>query len=442
MNIIYIHSHDTGRYTEPYGFAIPTPNLMELAEQGTVFRQAYCAGPTCSPSRAALLTGLAPHSCGMLGLAHRGFRVHADRHLVRFLNQHGFETALTGIQHEMPVAEMIGYQRILDNQDYDMRKGQEFDSVQFDIRNANLAADYIREEKDIPFFLSFGMYNTHRKFPQIDNHINPDYIQPPWPLYDNRENREDMAAFIGSAKVMDHCVGLIIEALKESGKEDDTFVLFTTDHGIAFPKMKCTLYDTGIGVALIIKYPGNRKSGKVLDALVSQVDIFPTLCDILGLEEPKDLQGLSMVPLLEGRTDKIRKEIFAEINFHAAYEPVRCIRTENYKLIRFFDSHNENILSNCDDGQGKSFLVEHGYSEETREREMLFDLYLDPVERVNRINDSRYRQVYHDLSKRLDGWMKETKDPLFLSRLSFPKEAMINRRNCYSPGEDSYESLC
>ena len=72
-NILYIHSHDTGRYLQPYGHAIPTPNLQRLAEQGILFRRAYCAAPTCSPSRAALLTGQSPHSAGMLGLANRGF---------------------------------------------------------------------------------------------------------------------------------------------------------------------------------------------------------------------------------------------------------------------------------------------------------------------------------------------------------------------------------
>lgn len=439
MNIIYMHTHDTGRYIEPYGFSVPTPNLMKLAKEGTVFRQAYCAGPTCSPSRAALLTGMMPHSCGMLGLAHRGFQVDVDKHMVRFLNNHGFETALTGIQHETPAAEMIGYQRILDDQNYDMRKGQDFDSVQFDVRNAGLAADFIKERHTNPFFLSFGMYQTHRKFPKTD--INADYVQPPWPLYDNKENREDMAAFIGSARVMDCCVGIVMKALKESGKERDTLILFTTDHGIAFPKMKCTLYDSGIGVAMIIKYAGNRKNGKALDALVSQLDIFPTVCDILKTKMPEELQGVSMVPLLEGDTDRVREEIFAEINFHAAYEPARCIRTGRYKLIRFLDCYNGIVPSNCDDGQGKHFLMEHGYAHEIREREMLFDLYLDPVERVNRINDSRYSQVYHNLSVRLDTWMKDTNDPLYLPRLSFPQGAIVNRRSCYSPGEDCFESF-
>ena len=99
-NILYIHSHDTGRYLQPYGHAIPTPNLQRLAERGVLFRRAYCAAPTCSPSRAALLTGQSPHSAGMLGLANRGFRLRDfNQHIIHTLKPSGYNSALAGIQH-------------------------------------------------------------------------------------------------------------------------------------------------------------------------------------------------------------------------------------------------------------------------------------------------------------------------------------------------------
>ncbi|HAU38383.1 MAG TPA: sulfatase, partial [Phycisphaerales bacterium] len=86
----YIHSHDTGRYIQPYGYAVPTPRMQRLAEQGMIFRQAFCAGPTCSPSRAGLLTGQSPHSCGLIGLTHRGFSLtDPSRHLAAFLGRNG-----------------------------------------------------------------------------------------------------------------------------------------------------------------------------------------------------------------------------------------------------------------------------------------------------------------------------------------------------------------
>ena len=96
-NILYIHSHDTGRYVQPYGYAVATPNIQKLAEGGVVFRQAFSAAPTCSPSRAALLTGQSAHSSGMLGLAHRGFALKdMNQHLVNTLRAAGCTSTLIG----------------------------------------------------------------------------------------------------------------------------------------------------------------------------------------------------------------------------------------------------------------------------------------------------------------------------------------------------------
>ncbi len=99
-NVLYLHSHDTGRYLQPYGHACQTPNLQRLAEAGVLFRNAFSAAPTCSPSRAALLTGQSPHSAGMLGLAHRGFRLRdPSQHIAHVLTNHGFASTLVGMQH-------------------------------------------------------------------------------------------------------------------------------------------------------------------------------------------------------------------------------------------------------------------------------------------------------------------------------------------------------
>src|SRR5690606_22922687 len=117
-------------------------------------------------------------------------------------------------------------------------------------------------------------------------------------------------------------VGIILDALSAAGLDDKTIVLFTTDHGVAFPHCKCTLYDTGIGVATILRYPGNPMAGRATDALVSQLDLYPTFCDLLGFEKPQWLQGVSLAPLLEGKVDQVRSEIFAEVSYHAAYQPL------------------------------------------------------------------------------------------------------------------------
>lgn len=433
MNILYLHTHDTGRYIEPYGYAVPTPNLMNLAKEGTLFRQAFCAAPTCSPSRAALLTGMAPHNNGMLGLTHRGFQLHDyGKHLVSFLNGHGYETALCGIQHEAPDTGMIGYRRVMDPVKREDHEHQ-------DVSRAYEAAAYIRENREQPFFLSLGLFNTHRDFPERDPGINPNYVQPPFPFADTRENREDMARYVTSAGIMDRCVGIVMDALKEAGKEDNTLVIFTTDHGIAFPHMKSSLYDTGIGVALIMKKPGTVKAGYAEDALVSQIDLFPTLCDLLGLQKPEGLQGVSLLPLLQEKTDKVRDEIFAEVSFHAAYEPLRCIRTERYKLIRWFDDHDRLVPANMDDSPPKASMVKEGLLETRRDKDALYDLYLDPVERVNVVNEERYQGVYLELAGRLLGWMEQTDDPLLHGRVPKPEGARINKATCVSNRINDFE---
>jgi arylsulfatase A-like enzyme len=411
---------------------------MALAREGTLFRHAYCAAPSCSPSRSALLTGMTPHSNGMLGLAHRGFRLYdADRHLANYLRKHGYETALCGIQHEAQDGQSLGYRNILH------RKRQPGETIEdWDLENARKAAEFLREYaksgSDRPLFLSYGMNSTHREFP-ASHQVNADYVMPPFPLYDCAVNREDAAAYVASAAVMDRCAGIVLQALKESGLAERTLVIYTTDHGIAFPMMKCSLYDTGIGVSLIIKYPGNPLAGRATDALVSQLDLFPTVCDFANIPKPDWLQGVSLLPLFEGRTTRIREELFAELNFHAAREPMRCVRTERYKLIRRYEDFAIIAPSNIDDSPSKTFMLEAGLLNGSHAREMLFDLYLDPLERVNLIDEKSYSEVKEDLSARLDRWMKETDDPLLKGKLVAPAGARVNAKTTLSPKDRVFE---
>lgn len=438
MNIIYMHTHDSGRYWSPYGYAVPTPNIMAFAKQGTVFRQCYCAGPTCSPSRSAMLTGYNPHKNGMQGLASRGWQLHDySHHLANYLGRHGFHTALCGIQHEAPDYRMIGYHEIVGSQDFSM-DATEQSMEEWDYHNTEDACAFLRgraERNGGPFFLSMGWFNTHREYPRAQNDINPDYLTVPETLYDCDTNRKDMADYHESVRVVDSCFGKIMKTLDETGQRDDTMIIMTTDHGIAFPKMKCTLYDTGIGVAFILDYPGNPRKGTGTDALMSQLDVFPTVCELAGIETPDWVEGRSILPFMNGETEKIRDEIFSEVTYHAAYEPKRCIRTTRYKLIRRFDYHNGIVPANIDECISKDFLFEHGFAQRACLREYLFDLWLDPVERENLVGNEKYREIYGELSRRLEEWMKRTDDPVlkYGSRVPKPEGARVNRLGCMNP---------
>ncbi|HHT35788.1 MAG TPA: sulfatase [Firmicutes bacterium] len=427
MNIIYIHTHDVGRFIEPYGHNVRTPNLFKLAKEGTLFRQAFCTAPTCSPSRASMLTGEYPHSIGMLGLTHRGFKINDhSKHLAHYLRANGIETVLCGFQHESSDLDQLGYSRYLGN-----------DS---DLNNAKKVVQFLENrEPNKSFFLSFGMMSAHRPFPQLEeDDVNPNYVCPPFGIHDNPETRKDMARFIKGVHRVDECVGMVMEAVKNSGLEENTLIFFTTDHGIAFPGMKCTLYDVGIGVSLIIKYPANPSRGEVVDSLVSHIDIYPTVCDFLGVEKPPWVKGNSLLPLMEKKVESVQEEIYAEINFHAAYEPMRCIRTERYKYIKFFDDHNDIVAVNIDDGLTKNFLVENGLLEHKRESEYLFDLYLDPLEKRNLVNHSSYQDVYQTLAVKLQVWMEKTDDPLLDGAIPKPKGTRIHDRTCLSTREKRF----
>ena len=152
-NIVYLHSHDTGRYVQPYGHQVPTPNIQRLADQGLLFRQAFSAAPVCSPSRAALLTGEYSHTNGMLGLAHRGYRLaDYDHHLVHTLRRAGYTSTLIGEQHVSIDPEDIGYDHVL-----------EVDSSHA-AQVGPAAARFLRSAPPEPFFLSVGFFETHRDF--------------------------------------------------------------------------------------------------------------------------------------------------------------------------------------------------------------------------------------------------------------------------------------
>jgi arylsulfatase A-like enzyme len=425
-NILYLHSHDTGRYLKPYGHATPTPNIQRLAAQGVLFRQAFSAAPTCSPSRAALLTGQCPHQNGMLGLAHRGFAMtDYRRHMLYTLRDAGYRSILGGLQHIAARPETIGYDRIL---------GAKSNRVA-DVAPA--AASFLASRPTEPFFLDVGFFETHRVYPAPTPDDDPRYIQPPAPIPDSPATRADMAGFHASARILDQGVGQVLDALARSGLAENTLVISTTDHGLAFPDMKCNLLDSGFGVSLILRGPGPFRGGKVVDAMVSHLDLFPTLCDLADLKHPAWLEGKSLLPLLQGGPPQkeIHDEIFAEVNYHAAYEPKRAVRTPRWKYIRRYSDMSTPVLPNCDDGPSKSLWLEYGWRGQQLPREDLYDLVFDPHERHNLAADSASAPVLADMRARLDSWMKRTGDPLLKGHIPLPPGAKINRADGISPNE-------
>ena len=216
---------------------------------------------------------------------------------------------------------------------------------------------------------------------------------------------------------------------------DNTLVISTTDHGIAFPSMKCNLTDDGWGVSLIMRGPAEFNGGIVCDSLISHLDVFPTICEFIGIEKPSWLEGKSILPILRGQRKEINEEVFAEVNFHAAYEPKRAVRTSRWKYIRHYGERKTPVLPNCDDSVSKNLWLDHGWRKRSIEQEELYDLIFDPTEHQNVAIDPAYRSVLDEMRQRLSRWMHATDDPLLLGPVPAPHGAQINNPDGVSPKE-------
>lgn len=428
-NILYLHAHDAGRFISPFGYPFETPALQGLAERGTLFRRAFSAAPACSPSRAALLTGSYPHCCGMYGLATdwSGFALKDHRrHLAGFLAAQGYETALAGVQHvsrePWSSPETLGYEHLLNSEG----------SAGHDPRRTTAAAlDFIHRRHEAPFFLSVGFVEPHRYnegdrntfsrfIPAEPENLDSRYAMPLPGYPDGEPARRETANFAQGVSLMDREMGTVLQALSKAGLEEDTLVICTTDHGPGMPGMKTTLSDLGTGVFLILAGPGIPE-GAVEDGLVQQMDLFPTLCDLLDLPRPDWLQGKSIRGLLEGREAAVHREIFTEQTYHERYLPLRAVRTERYKLIlRYGPGRPRGDYSADDGGPLDRFWKENGWAGEEVPERQLFDLYTDPQEKHNLAEDPAFREIREDLSARLENHLRDTEDAVALGEPVLP----------------------
>lgn len=432
-NIIFFHSHNSGRFVEPYGHAVPTPNLMRLAREGVLFRRAFSAAPSCSPSRAAFLTGQYPHCAGMFGLAHRGFALkYPDRHIARLLAGHGYTTAGCGTEH------VVAHGKGTDSEAYDRDLTRQHSARAADVAPA--VCEYLRAGAGKPFFLNIGTTETHTPYPepQPAGHPaeNPDHCVPPRPFADTPALRRMAAGYKRSARQMDAALGEILKTLDDTGLADNTYVFAFTDHGLQWPLHIGSVGEHGNAVFFMARGPERFKGGQTLDAMVSLLDLLPTVCELAGMQRPAWLDGESLVPLVGGRVDKVRERLFFEQTYHAAYEPMRAVRDERHIYIRRFDGRGKLVLPNTDDTPAKTDMLEHGWRDEPRQEEMLYDHYFDPDQQNNLVGKPQKAEVETRLRGELDEWMKQTEDPLLHGSIPLPKGVQATDPDAFSPGQE------
>lgn len=403
-NVLLVHWHDLGRYLGAYGHAdVESPRMDQLAAEGILFTAAHATAPLCSPSRGSLFTGRYPQSNGLVGLAHHGWEYRAGvRTLPQLLSDSGWHTALFGMQHETSYPARLGFD------EYDVSNSYCEYVVEQTTR-------WLRAAPEAPFFLTAGFFETHRPYPH-DRYqpADPEAVTLPDYLPDTGDVRQDLADFYGSITVADAAVGQLLDTLESTGLDRTTWVVFVTDHGPALPRAKSTLYDAGTGIALIVRPPKNHsRDPLVYENLFSGVDLVPTLLDLLGVDVPADVEGVSHAPQLTvPEPAAVRDAVYTMKTYHDSFDPIRAVRTKQYSYIENYAPRPLLDLpwDIADSAPGRLMAPLSAAPRPGRE---LYDLRSDPTESHNLLAGDPTEAsdaVATTLALMLDDWRQETGD--------------------------------
>lgn len=340
-NIVFFTWHDAGDWFGCYGHrTVRTPNVDRLAREGVRFTRNFSACAICSPSRAALMTGLHCQRTGVMRLTNTAFdaRIHPHvTHLARRVRNRGYSTALIGIQHEAAhehVDEIMGFDEQIATDPW---------------ANADLLAHHAsrwisqRASRPEPFYLQMGTIEAHlNRFyagdpPRADEPYPP--LQdttlgleiPPY-LVDNEAGRATVATLQGLLHRGDRLMGAVLDSLDRHGLAENTLVVMAVDHGVGLSRAKTTAYDAGHKTAWIMRWPGHIPAGREVGALTTHVDVLPTLAELLGWGHVPGLDGFSLASQVRGESEaEARDAVYGHM-----VENLRMVRTRTHKLIRNF----------------------------------------------------------------------------------------------------------
>jgi arylsulfatase A-like enzyme len=402
---------------------VKTPVFDCVAREGVLFTHAFSAAPSCTPSRAAILTGQAPHRLeeggNLYGSLPQKFAVYPD-----LLEQAGYVVGLTG-------------------------KGWGPGNFQSGGRTRNPAGPSFKSFKDFlatvpadkPFCFWFGNFDPHRPYDKdsgIASGMNPRNVIVPSDLPDTPEIRSDILDYYFEVQRFDRNVGELLAAIEAAGKAENTIVVISGDNGWPFPHGKANLYDAGTRQPLAICWPARVKGGKTSDAFVNLADLAPTFLEAAGLKPMPEMTGQSLLPLLVGKKQRHRDKVFLERERHANVRngdlsyPSRAVRTKDFLYVRNFRPDrwpagdpekwkSVGPFGDCDGSPSKELILAHRDKPEfvkffqlafaKRSVEELYDLSKDPHQITNVADRTEYAATKQKLRIRLDRWMKDTKDP-------------------------------
>jgi arylsulfatase A-like enzyme len=299
------------------------------------------------------------------------------------------------------------------------------------------AVEFLRRSHDRPFLLAMGFSEIHRDYRQPGVvPLDPARVKVPSFLPDTPAVRQDLSEFFGMIQTADRSLEALLDTLDATGLSRDTLLLFTTDHGAAFPRAKSTLYDPGMGVTLLARWPGVIAGGGRVRGLTSHVDIAPTLLELAGVGVGPEIQGRSFAGALRAPAAALRDAVFAEKSWHGnEYDPMRAIRTERFKYIRNFVPGYLYQLP-LDIRRSDTAAAVDAARRRPRAMEELYDLATDADEQRNLADSPEHQAVRSALGARLAQWMKDTGDSLPERHIPFPmpeKTHFLNNMDCPEP---------
>jgi len=404
-----------GCYGDPYA---RTPNLDRLAKEGLCFHRAYVTAPQCSPSRSSLFTGRTPHATGTSRL-HAPLRNEVPTILESLKERHYF----TGVLRKHHLGDDFG---------------RRFD---FAGDNDTLPEEFFgRVPAERPFFLWVGFNDPHRdlytNYEHIRGQVSPPHdpaevTVPPF-LPDTPALRADLALHYDAISRLDRDCGEVLRLVEHSGRAENTVVVFLSDHGMPYPRAKGTLYEAGINVPLIARWPGRIAPGRVTSELVSSVDLPATWLELAGQPPLPAMEGRSLLSLFTGQPHESRRYIYAERNWHDTWEPTRAIISKRHALIcncRPEVSYRGSLdhvsapvwrILEAEHDAGRLPPALAAMFHSPRPVVELYDLDHDPHEFSNLAGDPAHAMVGDSLLLELDRWMRATND--FLPPpVSFPE---------------------
>lgn len=416
-NVLLIVGDDL-TYTD-FGFAghpdVQTPNLDRLRSEGMYLRRTFTTAPMCAPTRMSIYTGLYPVRSG--GHPNHSRVYDGVKSLPHYLAPLGYRVALLGKRHYAP-REAFPFEYL---------GGRHHDGG----RRIDLDFDVMREflqETDDPFCLVIASNQPHAPWNRGDaSAYDAEVLTLPPYFVDTPETRRALTRYYAEITYLDDQVGQALRALETAGHADDTIVIFVSEQGSQLPHGKWTLYDTGMRAAGLVRYPGVTEPGSASDALVSYVDILPTIVDAVnGKPGELDVDGRSFLPVLRGETDEHHEAVFGvqtSRGIHHGPESygIRAVRTDRFKYIRNLspEVRFQNMITEGSGvfeswrkaaEQGNEFAAERVAAYQHRPAEELYDLQADPLELNNLADDPAYADELAALRARLDAWMDSQGD--------------------------------